>query len=158
MLIEWTDLLTLTLFSILYLFSFSRVQSIFFDKYLEEKNAAILIVFSSSLLAAGINLTHISETSSDAMRFLLSQDNWAKAFGFSLLFFSGMWIFSYLLFRTAFLITGLLTPESEMVELRKNNIEIALIHAIIILVLSFVLAPAMARIASHFVPYPTLPF
>mgnify|MGYP001278501093 CR=1 FL=1 len=158
MLIEWTDLLTLTLLSILYLFSFSRVQSIFFDKYLEEKNAAILIVFSSSLLAAGINLTHISETSSDAMRFLLSQDNWAKAFGFSLLFFSGMWIFSYLLFRTAFLITGLLTPESEMVELRKNNIEIALIHAIIILVLSFVLAPAMARIASHFVPYPTLPF
>jgi len=158
MLIEWTDLLTLTLLSILYLFSFSRVQSIFFDKYLEEKNAAILIVFSSSLLAAGINLTHISETSSDAMRYLLSQNDWAKAFGFSLLFFSGMWIFSYLLFRTAFLITGLLTPESEMVELRKNNIEIALIHAIIILVLSFVLAPAMARIASHFVPYPTLPF
>jgi hypothetical protein len=125
---------------------------------LEEKNAAILIVFGSSLLAAGINLNHISDTSSDAMRFLISQNEWAKAIGFALLFFAGMWIFSYVLFRITFFITGFLTPESELNELRKNNIEIALVHAIIILVLSFVLAPAITRVASHFVPYPTLPF
>jgi uncharacterized membrane protein YjfL (UPF0719 family) len=152
------DLGTLTILSIFYLFTFARVQSNFFDKYLEEKNAAILIVFGSSLLAAGINLNHISDTSSDAMRFLISQNEWAKAIGFALLFFAGMWIFSYLLFRITFFITGFLTPESELNELRKNNIEIALVHAIIILVLSFVLAPAITRVASHFVPYPTLPF
>jgi uncharacterized membrane protein YjfL (UPF0719 family) len=149
---------TLTILSIFYLFTFARVQSNFFDKYLEEKNAAILIVFGSSLLAAGINLNHISDTSSDAMRFLISQNEWAKAIGFALLFFAGMWIFSYVLFRITFFITGFLTPESELNELRKNNIEIALVHAIIILVLSFVLAPAITRVASHFVPYPTLPF
>jgi uncharacterized membrane protein YjfL (UPF0719 family) len=148
----------LTILSIFYLFTFARVQSNFFDKYLEEKNAAILIVFGSSLLAAGINLNHISDTSSDAMRFLISQNEWAKAIGFALLFFAGMWIFSYVLFRVTFFITGFLTPESELNELRKNNIEIALVHAIIILVLSFVLAPAITRVASHFVPYPTLPF
>jgi len=158
MLNEWMDLGTLTILSIFYLFTFARVQSNFFDKYLEEKNAAILIVFGSSLLAAGINLNHISETSSDAMRFLISQNERAKAIGFSLLFFAGMWIFSYVLFRITFFITGFLTPESELNELRKNNIEIALVHAIIILVLSFVLAPAITRVASHFVPYPTLPF
>ncbi|MFY8010580.1 MAG: hypothetical protein ACOVRG_01240 [Saprospiraceae bacterium] len=158
MLNEWMDLGTLTILSIFYLFTFARVQSNFFDKYLEEKNAAILIVFGSSLLAAGINLNHISDTSSDAMRFLISQNEWAKAIGFALLFFAGMWIFSYVLFRITFFITGFLTPESELNELRKNNIEIALIHAIIILVLSFVLAPAITRVASHFVPYPTLPF
>ncbi len=158
MLNEWMDLGTLTILSIFYLFTFARVQSNFFDKYLEEKNAAILIVFGSSLLAAGINLNHISDTSSDAMRFLISQNEWAKALGFALLFFAGMWIFSYLLFRITFFITGFLTPESELNELRKNNIEIALVHAIIILVLSFVLAPAITRVASHFVPYPTLPF
>ena len=158
MLNEWMDLGTLTILSIFYLFTFARVQSNFFDKYLEEKNAAILIVFGSSLLAAGINLNHISDTSSDAMRFLISQNEWAKAIGFALAFFAGMWIFSYLLFRITFFITGFLTPESELNELRKNNIEIALIHAIIILVLSFVLAPAITRVASHFVPYPTLPF
>jgi uncharacterized membrane protein YjfL (UPF0719 family) len=158
MLNEWMDLGTLTILSIFYLFTFARVQSNFFDKYLEEKNAAILIVFGSSLLAAGINLNHISDTSSDAMRFLISQNEWAKAIGFALLFFAGMWIFSYLLFRITFFITGFLTPESELNELRKNNIEIALVHAIIILVLSFVLAPAITRVASHFVPYPTLPF
>ena len=158
MLNEWMDLGTLTILSIFYLFTFARVQSNFFDKYLEEKNAAILIVFGSSLLAAGINLNHISDTSSDAMRFLISQNDWAKALGFALLFFAGMWIFSYLLFRITFFITGFLTPESELNELRKNNIEIALVHAIIILVLSFVLAPAITRVASHFVPYPTLPF
>ena len=158
MLNEWMDLGTLTILSIFYLFTFARVQSNFFDKYLEEKNAAILIVFGSSLLAAGLNLNHISDTSSDAMRFLISQNEWAKAIGFALLFFAGMWIFSYLLFRITFFITGFLTPESELNELRKNNIEIALVHAIIILVLSFVLAPAITRVASHFVPYPTLPF
>jgi uncharacterized membrane protein YjfL (UPF0719 family) len=158
MLTEWMDLGTLTILSIFYLFTFARVQSNFFDKYLEEKNAAILIVFGSSLLAAGINLNHISDTSSDAMRFLISQNEWAKAIGFALLFFAGMWIFSYVLFRVTFFITGFLTPESELNELRKNNIEIALVHAIIILVLSFVLAPAITRVASHFVPYPTLPF
>jgi len=158
MLNEWMDLGTLTILSIFYLFTFARVQSNFFDKYLEEKNAAILIVFGSSLLAAGINLNHISDTSSDAMRFLISQNEWTKAIGFSLLFFAGMWIFSYVLFRITFFITGFLTPESELNELRKNNIEIALVHAIIILVLSFVLAPAITRLASHFVPYPTLPF
>ena len=158
MLNEWMDLGTLTILSIFYLFTFARVQSNFFDKYLEEKNAAILIVFGSSLLAAGINLNHISDTSSDAMRFLFSQNEWAKAIGFALLFFAGMWIFSYVLFRITFFITGFLTPESELNELRKNNIEIALVHAIIILVLSFVLAPAITRVASHFVPYPTLPF
>ena len=158
MLNEWMDLGTLTILSIFYLFTFARVQSNFFDKYLEEKNAAILIVFGSSLLAAGINLNHISDTSSDAMRFLISQNEWAKAIGFALLFFAGMWIFSYVLFRITFFITGFLTPESELNELRKNNIEIALVHAIIILVLSFVLAPAITRVASYFVPYPTLPF
>jgi uncharacterized membrane protein YjfL (UPF0719 family) len=158
MLNEWMDLGTLTILSIFYLFTFARVQSNFFDKYLEEKNAAILIVFGSSLLAAGINLNHISDTSSDAMRFLISKNEWAKAIGFALLFFAGMWIFSYVLFRVTFFITGFLTPESELNELRKNNIEIALVHAIIILVLSFVLAPAITRVASHFVPYPTLPF
>ena len=158
MLNEWMDLGTLTILSIFYLFTFARVQSNFFDKYLEEKNAAILIVFGFSLLAAGINLNHISDTSSDAMRFLISQNEWAKAIGFALLFFAGMWIFSYVLFRITFFITGFLTPESELNELRKNNIEIALVHAIIILVLSFVLAPAITRVASHFVPYPTLPF
>ena len=158
MLNEWMDLGTLTILSIFYLFTFARVQSNFFDKYLEEKNAAILIVFGSSLLAAGINLTPLSDTSSDAMRFLISQNEWAKAIGFALLFFAGMWIFSYVLFRITFFITGFLTPESELNELRKNNIEIALVHAIIILVLSFVLAPAITRVASHFVPYPTLPF
>ena len=158
MLNEWMDLGTLTILSIFYLFTFARVQSNFFDKYLEEKNAAILIVFGSSLLAAGINLNHISDTSSDAMRFLISQNEWAKAIGFALLFFAGMWIFSYVLFRITFFITGFLTPESELNELRKNNIEIALVHAIIILVLSFVLAPAITRVASHFVHYPTLPF
>ena len=158
MLNEWMDLGTLTILSIFYLFTFARVQSNFFDKYLEEKNAAILIVFGSSLLAAGINLNHISDTSSDAMRFLISQNEWAKAIGFALLFFAGMWVFSYVLFRITFFITGFLTPEYELNELRKNNIEIALVHAIIILVLSFVLAPAITRVASHFVPYPTLPF
>ena len=69
-----------------------------------------------------------------------------------------MWLFSLGLFHVSFLITGMLTTESEKDELSKNNIEVALLHSIILISLSFIIAPALTKIASSFIPYPELPF
>ena len=56
------------------------------------------------------------------------------------------------------MVIGLLTPEKEEDELVKNNIELALIHSIILISLSFIIAPALTQIASEFIPYPKMPF
>ena len=69
-----------------------------------------------------------------------------------------MWIFSLVFFRLSFIVVGLLTPENEEDELMKNNIEIAAIHAIILIALSFVISPALIQIASEFIPYPKTPY
>jgi hypothetical protein len=69
-----------------------------------------------------------------------------------------MWVFSLLFFRFSFIIVGFLTPENEEDELIKNNIELAVVHAIILIALSFLIAPALIQIASEFIPYPKMPF
>ena len=45
-----------------------------------------------------------------------------------------------------------------LIELLKNNIELAIIHAVILISLSFVIAPALVKIAAEFIPYPKMPF
>jgi hypothetical protein len=40
----------------------------------------------------------------------------------------------------------------------KNNVEIALVHAAVLLMLSLMIAPALSSFAGGFIPYPVLPF
>jgi hypothetical protein len=143
----------------LYLFFFAKIQHIFFKKFSQtNKNHAVLIVYVASLIAASINLIHISELTANANRFFLKSSNFVNSLVFSLSYFVGMWVFSLILFRLSFLVVGFLTPENEEDELMKNNVELALIHAIILVALSFVIAPALIQIASEFIPYPKMPF
>ena len=156
---EIINLLSLLVLGLLYLFFFAKIQHIFFKKLSQtNKNHAVLIVFVASLIAASINLIHISELTANANRFFLKSGDFVNAIVFSLSYFSGMWVFSLILFRLSFFVVGLLTPENEEDELMKNNVELALIHAIILIVLSFVIAPALIQIASEFIPYPKMPF
>lgn len=156
---EIINLLSLLVLGLLYLFFFAKIQHIFFKKFSQtNKNHAVLIVFVASLIAASINLIHISELTANANRFFLKSGDFVNAIVFSLSYFAGMWVFSLILFRLSFLVVGLLTPENEEDELMKNNIELALIHAIILIALSFVIAPALIQIASEFIPYPKMPF
>ena len=156
---EIINLLSLLVLGLLYLFFFAKIQHIFFKKFSQtNKNHAVLIVFVASLIAASINLIHISELTANANRFFLKSGDFVNAIVFSLSYFSGMWVFSLILFRLSFFVVGLLTPENEEDELMKNNVELALIHAIILIVLSFVIAPALIQIASEFIPYPKMPF
>jgi hypothetical protein len=156
---EIINLLSLLVLGMLYLFFFAKIQHIFFKKFSQtNKNHAVLIVYVASLIAASINLIHISELTANANRFFLKSSNFVNSLVFSLSYFVGMWVFSLILFRLSFLVVGFLTPENEEDELMKNNVELALIHAIILVALSFVIAPALIQIASEFIPYPKMPF
>jgi hypothetical protein len=159
MLHEFFILLSLLVLGLAYLFLFAKMQHLFFQKLSQpKKNHAVLIVFIASLIAASINLIHISELTANAIRFFLKSDDYLTALLFSVSYFAGMWIFSLVFFRLSFIVVGLLTPENEEDELMKNNIEIAAIHAIILIALSFVISPALIQIASEFIPYPKMPF
>lgn len=66
--------------------------------------------------------------------------------------------FSFILFHLSFLLIGFITPENENDELSKNNLEIAILHVIILISLTFIIAPALVKIAAEFIPYPEMPF
>jgi hypothetical protein len=56
------------------------------------------------------------------------------------------------------LIVGFITPENEDDELIKNNIELAILHAVILISLAIMLAPALVKIEAQFIPYPKMPY
>ena len=62
-----------------------------------------------------------------------------------------------IIFKILFII-GNLTPENEVDELVKNNKEIAWLHAVIIIALTFVISPPLSKIATSLIPYPQMPF
>jgi hypothetical protein len=50
------------------------------------------------------------------------------------------------------------TSLDEKQALEANNMELALMHAIILITLSVIISPALMSIASEFIPYPKTPF
>jgi hypothetical protein len=157
--INFINLLILFFLGIIYLFFFAKVQKLYFHRFGDsDRPLAVTILLLASVIAASVNLFHIAEQTADANRFFLSAADYLNSALYSLAYFTGMWLFSLGLFHVSFLITGMLTTESEKDELSKNNIEVALLHSIILISLSFIIAPALTKIASSFIPYPELPF
>jgi hypothetical protein len=150
--------LSLLILGIAYIFTFSKVQNVFFSKISNPKNQATIIVYMAAISSACINLIHIADAASDAMLYFLDQDSILKGMLFCTGFFVMAWVFSFVLFRASFYIIGNLTPENEMDELIKNNTEIAWLHTIVIISLTFVIAPALSKIAIALIPYPKLPY
>jgi hypothetical protein len=152
------NLLVLSVLGIGYMFAFTKLQQAFFAKFSNpSKNQAVLIVFISSLLMAGINLYHIADLTNQALTFFVNEKQLSNAFLYAIGYFAGMWVFSLIFFRLSYLAVGILTPENEDVELTKNNVELAWTHAVILVVLAFVIAPALTNIAAGFIPYPKFP-
>lgn len=156
---EIVNLSVLLIFGILYLILFAKVQEKYFVKFGNpNRPLAATLLLLGSIVAASINMIHIAELAAAANRFFIGQSEVLKMLLFSVCFFSGMWIFSFLLFHLSFLMVGFITTENENDELIKNNIEIALLHAIILISLTFIISPALVKIASEFIPYPEMPF
>lgn len=152
------NLLLLAVLGVIYMFSFSKSQQHFFDKILKPKNEAVTILYLASIASAAIHLFHVSDATSDAVLFFLDKDDMIRACIYSLGFFGIVWLFSNLFFRFSFFVTANLTKENEMDELVKNNREIAWLHALILISLTFAVAPALEKMAVSMIPYPELPF
>ena len=156
---EITVLLMLSGYGIVYLFGFFRVQQLYFRKFNPSNaNSAVLSLFLSSLIMSSLNLIHISEIAADALRYFIANDSMARGLVFCLLFFLGMWVFSLVLFHASFVLVGVMTRENEADELVKNNLSLALVHSIILLSLSIIIAPSLVKIAADFIPYPKMPY
>jgi hypothetical protein len=141
------------------MYSFSKIQNRFL-KYLSQpqKNIAVMILFFSSLIAAAINMIYAASLSSDAINYFQKSSSFLNIVFFSFSFFIISWIFSLALFRLSFLIVGFLTVENEDDELIKNNIELAILHAVILISISIMIAPSIIKIEAQFIPYPKVPF
>jgi hypothetical protein len=152
------DLIILLFFGVLFLFIYAKLKEKLLEKYNGAKNNAISIIFISSLVATSINFIHISEAASDAILFFLEKDKLFNAVLYAGIFFTTTLIFSIAIFKFSFFIVSILTKEDETDELIKNNTEIAWLHAVILVALTFIIAPALVKIAVSFIPYPDMPF
>jgi hypothetical protein len=152
------NLICLLILGIIYIFTFAKVQNLFFSKISNPKNQATIVLYIASVTAACVNLFHISDAASDALMFFLEHDNILKGIFFATGFFLGAWVFSFVFFRLSFFIVGNLTQENEVDELIKNNKEISWLHAVIIVALTFVISPPLTKIATSLIPYPQMPF
>jgi hypothetical protein len=156
---DLSNLLILFSGSVIFLYLYARNQRRFFSNFdTIQRPIAVTLLLMSSLAAAAVNLVQMSEMAANANRFFLSSGSYGKAILYSLATFAGTWLVSLLLFRLSYLIVDLLTAEKEKDELMKNNVELALLHGIILITISFVVSPLLVKIASGFIPYPDLPF
>ncbi|MFM7681396.1 MAG: hypothetical protein ACKO7P_01435 [Bacteroidota bacterium] len=154
---ELVNLLVIVLLSITYLVVYSKIQLVFFNRKFGIRTNAITILYISSILSAGIILIDISKVISDAYNFFYAQ-SMAKTFQFTVLFFIGAFIFAWLLFYISFSLTSLLTKEDEKTQLIANNIELSLLHSIILVLLALIIAPSLLHYFATFIPYPERPF
>lgn len=152
------DLVLLMTFGIFYLYSFARLKKSFLSRLGSIQNESITILFYGGIISAAVNLVHTADAASDAILFFLGQNELVSAILYALSFFIAAWVLSFLLFRASFWIVSKLSQEDEREELVKNNREIAWMHVIILVALTFVIAPAWVKIAVSFIPYPVLPF
>jgi hypothetical protein len=148
----------LVILAIIYLALFTKVQTVFFNKKIVTKNNATTILFIASLLSSGIVLFDISKAISEAFNFFVKEKKYLEAVINISLYFVGAWIFSWCIFRLSFFMVSSFTKEDEIYELKNNNVELSLIHGFILIILAFIVSPALSDLALSFIPYPKMPF
>ena len=155
---EFLNILLLLILGIVYVVSFTKVISSFLNKIVQQRNNAIIALYLAAIGSAGVILIDISKIITDAFIFFFEAGNIGKSIGYTALFFIGAWVYSLAQFHLSFFLVSLLSKENEKIQLNNNNIEIALVHGIVLIILSFLVGPALSTFASSFIPYPELPF
>lgn len=155
---EIINIVLLLILGIAYLVTFTKIISGFLNKIATQRNNAIITLLISTIAAAGIVVIDISKVIADAFVFFYGNSKIGIAIGFTFMLFIASWIFSLLLFHGSFFLVSFITKEDEKVELNKNNIELALVHGTILIIIAFLIGPALSQFAASFIPYPKLPF
>lgn len=130
------------------------MQKWYFHKLFNYKlNNSVLTIYFGSLIMSLINLYYFSDLATQAFLFFANSSSFMEALEYSAIYFVIAFILSILLFRFSFLFVGFLTAENELAELAKDNRELAIMHAFVVIGLSIILGPSLVIIASDYIPY-----
>jgi len=127
------------------------------------KNVSVAIILSSVLLSMGILIQETADPIMNVLRLLTTQDLSYQAIFLKLLkvmmIYLGLAIFfGFLVNAIGILLFTLLTRNvNEWKEIKENNISVALITAVIIIVLTLAIKDGLGLIFESWIPYPTTP-
>lgn len=127
------------------------------------KNVSVAIILSSVLLSMGILIQETADPIMNVLRLLTTQDLSYQAIFLKLLkvmmIYLGLAIFfGFVVNAIGILLFTLLTRNvNEWKEIKENNISVALITAVIIIVLTLAIKDGLGLIFESWIPYPTTP-
>ena len=154
---ETLNVLIATIVTIGYFVFATKLITSFLKKFTEPINQATGILLIGTLIGFGINLKDFSEIAVSSFYFYAQSGKWFFAGAFWFIFAGIAFIFSYVLFRFGFILVNFATPENEKAELGKNNIILAGIHAVIYIMLCYILSASLTLLANTFVGYSQMP-
>jgi hypothetical protein len=155
---EILNLLTLFLLGIAYLVIMSKFNIILTGKYMQEKNTAGYLLYAAVLIASAIYLVQTADIASESNRFFMRKGMYSSALLFSGIFFILSFLCSMILTMSSFFVSSMLTIKSEKEELANNNIELAIMHAVILISLALITHQGFATILTSYIPFPEMPY
>ncbi len=155
---EIINIVLLLVLGIFYIISFSKVISRYINSFAPARNNAVTVLYISGIAASGIILIDISKVITDSFIYFYDQQAVGNAILYNLSYFVGSWGFSIGFFFFSFVLTSFLTKENEKEALKNNHVELALVHGTLLIILSFLVGPALTNWAFSFIPYPELPY
>ena len=155
---EILNLLTLFLLGIAYLVIMSKFNIILTGKYMQEKNTAGYLLYAAVLIASAIYLVQTADIASESNRFFMRKGMYSSALLYSGIFFIFSFLCSMILTMSSFFVSSMLTIKSEKEELANNNIELAIMHAVILISLALITHQGFATILTSFIPFPEMPY
>lgn len=155
--LEILNLIIIFIVSIVYLILAMKVMNIFFEKISRPISHASYVLYLASLVGFGIVFHNISDISSNAFQFYFVKNQFGKGIYYCLLFALISFVISFLIFHLSFILVKISTKENEKAELARNNYHIAGIHAVIFILLCFILSTPISNIVNSLVDYPKFP-
>jgi uncharacterized membrane protein YjfL (UPF0719 family) len=144
--------------------SYKILQMIIFRKKTEEAgNMSEAILISGIILSMGMLIQQTAMPTMNAYRLLLTQDLSYQAIFLKLLriifIYTGIALFFGILVNIAgiSLFTMLTKGINEWKAIRENNMSVALVTSVIIIVLTLAIREGMSLILESWVPYPSTP-
>ncbi len=155
---ELMNLITLFLLGIAYLVVVSKLNILLTQKFLRVKNTASYILYASVLIASAIYLVMTADIVADSNRFFMRNEQYTTALFYSIGFFALSLISTIVLTLSSFMVSSILTKASEKEALENNNIELAIMHSVILISLAFITFKGVSNIMTSFIPFPDIPF
>ena len=144
--------------------SYRIIHKLVFRNNMEDSgNLSEAILLSSIILSMGLLIQETANPVMNAFRLFMNQDLSYQSIFFKLLkvmaIYLGMALFFGFVvnFIGVFLFTSLTKNINEWKAIRENNISVALITAVIIIVLTLSIKDGLGLIFESWVPYPTTP-